>query len=179
MWLSLHVASIKSLGDCDVCNKLHAWCMTHPIITFRGSHNKVLPVPSSSSWYLCYGTEIGDDLQNDRILSFLPLILCEKQLDPAACRYYTVIKCSAILLVSPIYWRHPRKPWKIAIHEAIVSTIVTYSWRVGMPTNHRQQKGWEFGETTHKTVATSVYKFWHWHCIVNDWELRGLNLPVI
>jgi len=31
---------------------------------------------------LCYGTEIGDGLQNDRILSFFPLILCEKQLNP-------------------------------------------------------------------------------------------------
>ena len=31
-------------------------------------------------------------------------------------------------------------------------------------------------ETPHKTVATSVYQFWHWDCSANDWELRGLNL---
>jgi len=30
------------LGGCDVCNNLLALCMTHPIITLRGSHNKVV-----------------------------------------------------------------------------------------------------------------------------------------
>ena len=41
-WLPLHVASIESLGGCDVCNKLRALCVTHPTIEFRGSHNKLV-----------------------------------------------------------------------------------------------------------------------------------------
>jgi len=36
--------------------------------------------------------------------------------------------------------------------------------------------GWEFSETPHKTVATSVHQFRHWDCTANGWELRGLNL---
>jgi len=46
-----------------------------------------------------------------------------------------------------------------------------------MPTNLRQQNGWEFIETPYKTVATSVYKFGiAWDCTANDQELRDLNL---
>jgi len=47
-----------------------------------------------------------------------------------------------------------------------------------MPTSLRQLKplGWEFSKTPHKTVATSVYQFHHWHCTANGRELRGLNL---
>ena len=135
-------------------------------------------------------------MQNDRIVSLLPLTLCEKQLNPQHADI-TVIKNSVIWLVSPTFWRRPQKlvysdqmfflslhmlknseinPLKIAIHEAIVLTIVTYSW---MPTNLRQQKGWEFGETPYKRVATSVYKFGTKTVQIYLYrELRGLNLPV-
>jgi len=84
-WLSLHIACIESLGGCacDVCNKLRALCTTHPIITFRGSHNKV--VVSLQSFLLCANTYamerklgMATRLQNDRIRSFLPLTWCEK-----------------------------------------------------------------------------------------------------
>ena len=87
------LASIELLGGCEVCNKLRALCVTPPIITFRGSHNKVvpsLPVPSSVCRYLCYGMEIGDGSQDYAKLQnsiILPLTLCETQ--PAACRYIT------------------------------------------------------------------------------------------
>ena len=61
--------------------------MTHPIITFRGSHNKV--VLSLQSLPLCADTcaterKLGmarKTMQNDRILSFLSLTLCEKKLN--------------------------------------------------------------------------------------------------
>ena len=62
--------------------------MIHPIITFRGSHNKV--VLSLQSLPLRANTcamerKLGmacKTMQNDRILSFLPLTLREKQLNP-------------------------------------------------------------------------------------------------
>ena len=121
-------------------------------------------------------------MHNDRILWFFAIDSMWETTQPTACRYYTVIKSRDLIGIAntysgvvhenlPIMTRcsfspctcqktpGPQdkiKPWKIAIHEAIVSTTVTYSLRVGMPTNLTQQKGWEFGETPYKTVATSV-----------------------
>ena len=79
--------------------------------------------------------------------------------------------------VLPPFCCCPRKikPWRIAIHESTVSTIV---WRVGMPTNLRQQKGWEFSETPYKQVATSVYKFGTEtvQLMIESWEVWTYSL---
>ena len=72
-WLSLHVASIESLGDCNVCNKLRVLRVTHYI------HNKVLSLQSLVPLHAdTCATErkLGmahKNMQNDRILSFLTL----------------------------------------------------------------------------------------------------------
>ena len=68
------LASIELLGGCEVCNKLRALCVTPPIITFRGSHNKVVPglqsLPLSADtcateWKLGMARKT---MRNDRIL---------------------------------------------------------------------------------------------------------------
>ena len=127
-----------------------------------------------------------NSMHNDRVLAFLPLTWWETT-QPTACIYYTVIESSAIWLVLPTFWRHPWKPvysdkmlflslrmpknsWLTRLNKAMENSD---TWghstkHCHLQTNLRQQKGWEFGDIPYKTVATSVYKFWHWDCTAND-----------
>ena len=116
---------------------------------------------------------------------------------PAACRYYTVIKSSAIWLVSPTFWRCPRKlvysdqmfflslhmlknSWPTRLNKSMENS---YTWGHGINHCHLQLKSWDanqpqtaesrgeiFGETPYKTVATSVYKFGTEPVQIESWE---------